>query len=74
MNENGWEHLKTILSLTDNANPMHYYHDRLGSIRNKLWKNPKLSERSKWIHHWERDEFQNRGAIHTHEVVWLLKN
>ena len=53
INENGWEHLKTILSLTDNrdTNPtnrplhsyLHYYH-RLESIRNKLWKNPKLSE------------------------------
>ncbi len=83
INENGWEHLKTILSLTDNrdTNPtnrplhsyLHYYH-RLESIRNKLWKNPKLSGWGKWIHYWKRDEFQNRGAIHTHGVAWLEKS
>jgi hypothetical protein len=83
MNENGWEHLKTILSLTDNRDtnptnrPLHtylHYHHRLESIRNKLWKNPKLSEWGKWIHYWERDEFQNRGAIHTHGVAWVEKS
>ncbi len=45
MNENGWEHLKNILSLTDNKDtnptnrPLHtylHYHHRLESIRNKL--------------------------------------
>ena len=83
MNENGWKHLKTILSLTDNGdtNPTNrllhsylHYHHRLESIRNKLWKNPKLSGWGKWIHYWERDEFQNRGAIHTHGVAWLEKS
>src|ERR1044071_2176998 len=76
-------HLKTILSLTDNGNtnptnrPLHsylHYHYRLESIRNKLWKNPKLSGWDKWIHYWKRDEFQNHGAIHTHRVVWLEKS
>ncbi len=51
MNKNGWEYLKTILSLTDNKDTnstnrlLHsylYYHYQLESIRNKLWKNPKL--------------------------------
>jgi len=78
INENGWKHLKNILSLTDNkdTNPINrllytylHYHHRLELIRNKLWKNSKLSKWGKWIHHWERDEFQNRGAIHTHEVA-----
>ena len=45
MNENGWEHLKNILSLTDNKDtnpinrPLHtylHYHHRLELIRNKL--------------------------------------
>ena len=27
----------------------------------------------KWKHHWKRDEFQNRGAIHTHGIH-MLKN
>ncbi|RHZ83458.1 hypothetical protein Glove_92g61 [Diversispora epigaea] len=26
------------------------------------------------LHHFERDEFQNRGVIHTHGVVWLDKS
>jgi hypothetical protein len=55
MNENGWKYLKTILSLTDNGDinstnkPLHaylHYHHRLESVKNKLWKNPKLSE---WV-------------------------
>ncbi len=60
MNINGWEYLKTIFSLTDNKNTnptnrllhtyLHYYH-QLESIRNKLWKNSKLSEWGKWIYH-----------------------
>ncbi|RIA96798.1 hypothetical protein C1645_814832, partial [Glomus cerebriforme] len=57
--------------------PLHtylHYHHRLESIRNKLWKNPKLSKWGKWIHYWERDEFQNCDAIHTHGVLWLVKS
>ncbi|PKK66741.1 hypothetical protein RhiirC2_852673 [Rhizophagus irregularis] len=52
INENGWEHLQTILSLTNNKNtnltnsPLHtylHYHYQIESVKNKLWKNPKLS-------------------------------
>ena len=83
INENGWEHFKTILSLTDNrdTNPTNrllysylHYHYRLESIRNKLWKNPKLSRWSKWIHYWKKDEFQTCDAIHTYRVAWLEKS
>jgi len=60
MNKNGWEYLKNILSLTDNKDTnltnklLHtylHYHHQLELIRNKLWKNSKLSEWDKWIHH-----------------------
>ncbi len=47
---------------------------RLQSLHQHLWKNPTLSNFEKWIHHFEHDEFQNRGAIHTHGVAWVEKS
>ncbi len=83
MGEGKWKHLHKILKKTDNGNtlpsnrPFHTYHHyahRLQSLHHYLWKNPTLSNFEKWIHHFERDEFQNRGAIHTHGVAWLEKS
>ena len=82
MGEGKWKHLHKILKKTDNKNtlpsnrPFHtYYHytNRLQSLHYHLWKNSNLSNLGKWLHHFERDEFQNKGAIHTHEVAWLDK-
>ncbi|GBC38079.1 PIF1-like helicase domain-containing protein [Rhizophagus irregularis DAOM 181602=DAOM 197198] len=39
-----------------------------------LWKNPNLTDWGNWLHHFERDEFQNRGAIHTHGIAYLSKS
>src|SRR5207247_10292284 len=39
-----------------------------------LWKNPNLTNWGDWLHHFERDEFQNRGAIHTHGIAYLSKS
>ena len=81
--EGKWKHLHKILKKTDNGNtlpsnrPFHTYHHyahRLQSLHHYLWKNLTLSNFGKWIHHFERDEFQNRGAIHTHGVAWLEKS
>ena len=83
MAENHWSHLHNILSKTDNKNtlpsnrPFHtylHYHHRLSSMHQHLWKNPNLTNWGKWLHHFERDEFQNRGAIHTHGIAYLSKS
>jgi len=83
MAENHWTHLHKILSNTDNNDtlpsnrPLHtyfHYHHRLLSIHKYLWKNPNLTDWGDWLHHFERDEFQNRGAIHTHGVAYLSKS
>ena len=83
MAENHWTHLKKILSKTDNKDPLPsnrplhtylHYHHRLSSIHQHLWKNPNLTDWGNWLHHFERDEFQNRGAIHTHGIAYLSKS
>ncbi|GES98086.1 DNA helicase Pif1, ATP-dependent [Rhizophagus clarus] len=52
----------------------HHYTNRLQSLHHYLWNNPTLSNLGKWLHYFEHDEFQNRGAIHTHGVAWLDKS
>src|SRR2546430_1809906 len=83
MAENHWSHLHTILSKTDNKDtlpsnrPFHtymHYHHRLSSMHQHLWKKPHLTDWGDWLHHFERDEFQNRGAIHTHGIAYLSKS
>jgi len=83
MAEGKWKHLHEILKKTDNGNtiptnrPFHVYHhyqNRLKSIHHYLWRNEKICQWGKWHHHWERDEFQNRGAIHTHGIAFVEKS
>ncbi|GBC40545.2 PIF1-like helicase domain-containing protein [Rhizophagus irregularis DAOM 181602=DAOM 197198] len=83
MAENHWSHLKNILLKTDNKDPLPsncpfhiylHYHHRLASMHQYLWKNPNLTDWGNWLHHFERDEFQNRGAIHTHGIAYLSKS
>src|SRR5687768_13176885 len=83
MAENKWEHLKIILENTDNKDtlptnrPLHvylHYHNKLTNIRNKLWKSPDLVQWGEWLHYFERDEFQNRGTIHTHGFAYTEKS
>jgi PIF1-like helicase/helitron helicase-like protein len=83
MAENHWPHLHRILSKTDNKDtlpsnrPFHtylHYHHRLSSMHQYLWKNQNMTDWGDWLHHFERDEFQNRGAIHTHGVAYLSKS
>jgi len=83
MAEGKWKHLHEILKKTDDGNtiptnrPFHVYHhyqNRLKSIHHYLWRNGKLCKWGKWQHYWERDEFQNRGAIHTHGIAFVEKS
>jgi hypothetical protein len=83
MAENHWSHLHNILSKTDNKDPLpsnrpfhtyQHYHHRLSSMHQNLWKNSNLTNWGNWLHHFERDEFQNRGAIHTHGIAYLSKS
>jgi hypothetical protein len=83
MAENHWKHLNNILLKTDNKDPLPsnrpfytylHYHHRLVSMHQYLWKNPNLTNWGDWLHHFERDEFQNRGAIHTHGIAYLSKS
>jgi len=83
MSEGKWEHLKQILSQTDNSDtlptnrPLHvylFYHNKLKNIRKKLWKNEKLVQWGRLENYFERDEFQNRGTIHTHGFAYTELN
>jgi len=82
MGEDKWSHLKEILKTTDNKDPLPtnrllhiylYYYNKLTNIRNKLWKDPEIVQWGKYIHYFERDEFQNRGTIHTHRFAYTEK-
>ncbi|EXX55721.1 Pif1p [Rhizophagus irregularis DAOM 197198w] len=83
MAEGKWKHLHEILKKTDDGNTIptnrpfhvyHHYHNRLKSIHHYLWRNKNICSWGKWHHHWERDEFQNRGAIHTHGIAFVEKS
>jgi hypothetical protein len=80
--ESRWKHLKVILENTDNKDslptnrPLHvylHYHNKLTNLRNKLWKSSNLVQWGEWQHFFERDEFQNRGTIHTHGFAYTEK-
>ena len=82
MGEDKWLHLKEILKNTDNKDllstnrPLHvylHYHNKLTNIRNKLWKDPEIVQWGKYLHYFERDEFQNRGTIHTYGFTYTEK-
>jgi len=42
---------------------------RLQLLHQYLWKNLILSNFIKWIHHFEYNEFQNRGVIYTYGIA-----
>jgi len=79
MAEGKWDHLRAILSATDNSDTLptnrpyhvtsHFLH-RLRSMKNAIWKNEKLSELGTIQDYFQRVEFQNRGAAHTHTCLW----
>jgi hypothetical protein len=81
--ETKWTHLKDILKSTDNkdTNPtnrplhttLHFTH-RKKELWNHVWKKPANSNWGYLTHFFERVEFQNRGAPHTHSILWVEKS
>jgi hypothetical protein len=83
MAEASWKDLHDILSRTDNYDtiptnrPLHttlHFIHRLQSLKKLVWKDPEVSEWGTYHHFFERVEFQNRGAAHTHGVYWTSKS
>lgn len=82
MAEGSWHHLKEILAITDNKNTLptnrpfhsmqHFVH-RLRTLKSEIWKKPALAEWGSIENFFERVEFQNRGAAHTHGCYWTDK-
>ena len=52
---------------------LHFIH-WLKSLKKVVWKDPKVSEWGSYKNYFERVEFQNRGAAHTHGVYWTTKS
>jgi hypothetical protein len=82
MAEASWKDLHDILRRTDNFNtiptnrPLHttlHFIHRLQTLKKLIWKDPDVSEWGTYHHYFERVEFQNRGAAHTHGVYWTTK-
>ena len=82
MAESHWKHLHKILKVTDNNDtiptnrPLHttlHFIYRLQQLKNYVWKNPEHSGWGNLNQFFERVEFQNRGAAHTHGVYWVSK-
>ncbi|GES75098.1 Pif1-like helicase domain-containing protein [Rhizophagus clarus] len=83
MAESHWTHLHKILKATDNHNtiptnrPLHttlHFIHRFQELKKNIWKNPEHSEWNELKYFFERIEFQNRGAAHTHGVYWVSKS
>src|SRR5205823_1884872 len=82
MAEGRWTHLHKILRATDNHDniptnrPLHttlHFIHRLQKLKKHVWRNPEHSEWSKINHFFERVEFHNRRAAHTHGIYWVSK-
>ena len=81
--ETKWSHLKDILKSTDNKDtnptnrPLHtanHFTQRKKELWAHVWRNPANSNWGHLNHFFERVEFQNRGAPHTHTILWVEKS
>ncbi|EXX69470.1 PIF1-like helicase domain-containing protein [Rhizophagus irregularis DAOM 181602=DAOM 197198] len=79
MAENRWTHLHNILSNSDNNDtlptnrPFHcanYFVHKFQSLKKELYKKPDLTGFGDITDFFDRVEFQNRGAAHTHSCYW----
>jgi len=82
MAEGKWTHLKHILKSTDNKDtlptnrPLHttlFFVNFKQHLKNHIWKKPANSRWGQLLQFFERVEFQNRGAAHTHICIWVSK-
>ncbi|GES90087.1 Pif1-like helicase domain-containing protein [Rhizophagus clarus] len=79
MAESRWTHLHDILANSDNGDtlptnrPFHcanYFVHKFQSLKKELYKKPGLTGFGKITNFFDRVEFQNRGAAHTHSCYW----
>ena len=79
MAENRWTHLQEILANSDNGDtlptnrPFHcanYFVHRFHSLKRELYKKSELTGFGEITNFFDRVEFQNRGAAHTHSCYW----
>ena len=79
MAENRWNHLHDILANSDNRDtlptnrPFHcanYFVHRFQSLKKELYTKSDLTGFGKITNFFDRVEFQNRGAAHTHSCYW----
>ncbi|CAJ0648043.1 5265_t:CDS:2 [Entrophospora sp. SA101] len=82
MAEGHWTHLHRILAATDNKDtlptnrPLHttlFFINYLQELKANVWRKPQHSNWGNIDNFFERVEFQNRGAAHTHGVYWVTK-
>jgi hypothetical protein len=82
MAESRWTDLHDILRQTDNGDtiptnrPLHsalHFMHRFRSLKKEVWKNEKVSGWGTITEFFDRIEFQNRGAAHTHGCYWTSK-
>lgn len=83
MAEGHWSHLRHILENTDNrdTNPtnrpyhttLHFY-NRFSCFKKQILSKPTISQFGNLLHYFDRFEFQNRQAIHTHSALWTQKS
>jgi len=81
MAEGKWTHLKHILKSTDNKDtlptnrPLHttlFFVNFKQHLKNHIWKKPANSRWGQLLQFFERVEFQNRGAAHTHTCISII--
>jgi len=79
MAESRWVHLHDILANSDNGDtlptnrPFHcanYFVHKFQSLKKELYKKPEFTGFGEITNFFDRVEFQNRGAAHTHSCYW----
>lgn len=83
MAESRWSHLQNILANSDNRDtlptnrPFHctnYFVHRFQSLKKELYNKPELTGFGEITDFFDRVEFQNRGAAHTHSCYWTTNS
>ena len=78
-----WPAYRKIISSTGSKNTLasdrpweavQYYYERLYWLRSQFFRKPQNSGFGSLNELIERQEFQNRGAIHSHDLLWCEKS